>query len=42
MALSGVTAYLHARATTRRGLEVFGALSGLTALLALFLGVLLG
>ena len=42
VALSGVTAYLHARATTRRGLAIFGALTGLTALLALFLGVLLG
>jgi putative copper export protein len=39
--LSGLTAFAHARATTRRGLAVFGALTGLTALLALFLGVLL-
>jgi putative copper export protein len=40
--LSGVTAWLHARATSRRGMAVFGALTGLTALLALFLGVVLG
>jgi putative copper export protein len=40
--LSGVAAYLHARASTRRGLAVWGALTGLSALLALFLGVLLG
>lgn len=41
VALSGITAALHARARTRRGLAVFGALTGLTALAALFLGVLL-
>ncbi|HEY8301822.1 MAG TPA: hypothetical protein VIG48_07980 [Jatrophihabitans sp.] len=41
VALSGVTAALHARARTKRGLAVFGALTGLTALAALFLGVLL-
>ena len=41
VALSGATAYAHQRATTRRGLAVGGALTGLTALLALFLGVLL-
>jgi putative copper export protein len=40
--LSGVTAFLHGRATSRRRMAVFGALTGLTALLALFLGVLLG
>jgi len=39
--LSGVAAYLHARARTRRGLALWGALTGLSALLALFLGVLL-
>ena len=38
---SGVAAAAHARATTRRGLAVGGALSGLTAVAALFLGVLL-
>jgi hypothetical protein len=36
-----VTAYLHTRARTPRGLGVFGALTGLSALAALFLGVLL-
>jgi putative copper export protein len=41
VAASGVTAFLHARATTRRGLAVFGALTGLTALGALLLGVIL-
>ena len=41
VALSGLTAFLHARARSRRGLAAFGALSGLTALAALFLGVLL-
>lgn len=40
--LSGVAAYLHARARTRRGTAVWGALTGLSALLALFLGVVLG
>jgi putative copper export protein len=41
VAASGVTAFLHARATSRRGLAVFGALTGLTALLALLLGIVL-
>jgi putative copper export protein len=40
--LSGVAAYLHARARSRRGLAVWGALTALSALLALFLGVLMG
>lgn len=39
--LSGATALAHARARSSRALAVFGALTGLTALLALFLGVLL-
>jgi putative copper export protein len=39
--ISGVTAFLHARARTPAGLAVFGALTGLSALAALFLGVLL-
>ena len=39
--LSGVTALLHARATSRRGMAVFGALTGLTALGALFVGIVL-
>lgn len=39
--LSGLTAFLHARATARKSLAVFGALTGLTALLALVLGIVL-
>ena len=39
--LAGVSAAVHAASRTRRGLAVWGALSGLTALGALFLGVLL-
>lgn len=41
VAVSGATAWLHARARSPRGLAVFGALTGLAALGALFLGVLL-
>ena len=37
--LSGVTAFLHQRATSTRGLAVFGAMTGLSALGALFVGV---
>ena len=39
--LSGATAWLHERADTTRGRAVYGALTAATALLALFLGVLL-
>ena len=39
VALSGVSAALHTRAATRRALAVWGSLSGLSALLALFYGV---
>lgn len=39
--VSGVTAALHARARSTMGLAVFGALTGASALAALFLGVLL-
>jgi len=39
--ISGLTAALHARARSRAGLAVFGALTGISALAALFLGVLL-
>ena len=39
--LSGVTAALHVRSRTARGRAVMGALTGLFALGALFLGVLL-
>jgi putative copper export protein len=38
---SGVTAYVHQRASSRTTLAVFGALTGLSALGALFVGVLL-
>lgn len=41
VAISGVTAVLHARSRSVAGRAVFGALTGLSALLALFLGVLL-
>lgn len=37
--VSGGTAYLHQRASTPRGLAVYGALTGLSALGALFVGV---
>jgi putative copper export protein len=39
--ISGVTAALHIRSRTARGRAVFGALTGISALGALFLGVLL-
>ena len=39
--ISGVTAALHARARSPAGLAIFGALTGVSALAALFLGVLL-
>jgi putative copper export protein len=39
--ISGLTAALHARAKSTAGLAVFGALTGVSALAALFLGVLL-
>ena len=41
VAASGLTAALHAQARSAAPLAIFGALSGLTALAALFLGVLL-
>jgi putative copper export protein len=41
VAVSGLTAWLHMRAKSPAGLAVFGALTGLSALGALFLGVLL-
>jgi putative copper export protein len=41
VAASGLTAFLHSRARSTAGLAVFGALSGITALAALFLGILL-
>jgi putative copper export protein len=39
--ISGVTAALHIRSRTPRNRAIFGALTGLSALAALFLGVLL-
>jgi hypothetical protein len=39
--ISGVSAALHARARSAAGLAVFGALAGISALAALFLGVVL-
>lgn len=41
VAASGLTAWLHAAARSRAGLAVFGALTGATALGALFVGMLL-
>jgi putative copper export protein len=40
--LSGVAAFVHSRATSKKGLAVWGALTGIFALLALFYGILLG
>jgi putative copper export protein len=39
--VSGLTAWLHARSRSRRALAAFGALTGASALGALFVGVLL-
>jgi putative copper export protein len=41
-AASGITAYVHTRSRTPRWLAVFGAASALTAVAAVFLGVMLG
>ncbi len=41
VAVSGLTAFLHARARSTLGLAVFGALTGASALAALFIGILL-
>lgn len=41
VAISGITAALHARARSTAALAAFGALTGISALAALFLGVLL-
>lgn len=42
VAISGIAALLHARASSRKGLAITGAVSGVTALIALFMGVQLG
>jgi putative copper export protein len=39
--ISGVAAFLHARSRSRAGMAAFGALTGLSAVLALLLGILL-
>jgi putative copper export protein len=41
VAISGLSAWLHMRAKSTAGLAVFGALTGVSALAALFVGVLL-
>jgi len=41
VAVAGLAAYVHSASGTRRGLAVWGSLSGLAALSALVLGVLL-
>jgi putative copper export protein len=41
VAASGIGAALHTAATSKRGLAIWGAVSGLTALAALFFGVML-
>jgi putative copper export protein len=41
VAISGLTAALHARAKSTAGLAVFGSLTGISALAALFVGILL-
>ena len=41
VAASGLSAALHSRSRSRAGLAVFGALSGATALGAVFVGVML-
>lgn len=41
VAASGISAFLHTRAKSTAGLAIWGALTGLTALSALFLGILL-
>ena len=39
--LSGVAAFVHTRAKTSKSIAIWGSISGLTALLAMYLGVLL-
>ncbi|GAB3763867.1 hypothetical protein GCM10027600_10250 [Nocardioides ginsengisegetis] len=39
--VSGVTAYLHAKAASKRAMAIFGALTGLSALATLFVGIVL-
>ena len=42
VAASGASAFAHTQARSRRGLAVFGAATGVTALGALFFGIQLG
>lgn len=39
--VSGVTAYAHTKAATRKAMAVFGALTGLSAVATLFVGIML-
>ncbi|MBV9832161.1 MAG: hypothetical protein JOZ82_11265 [Marmoricola sp.] len=39
--ISGATAYLHAKASSRKAMAVYGALTGLSALATLFVGIML-
>lgn len=39
--MSGLSAFLHARAKTKAGLAAWGAVTGLSALAALFVGIML-
>lgn len=41
VALSGISAYLHARATSKKGLAIWGAATALFALASLFWGIVL-
>jgi putative copper export protein len=41
VALSGLAAYLHTRATSKKGLAIWGAATALFALAALFMGIVL-
>jgi putative copper export protein len=41
VALSGVSAFVHTRARTTTGLAVWGAISGLSAVAAVYVGILL-
>ena len=41
VAASGLTAYMHAQAKSKGAMAAFGALTGLTALASLFVGVML-
>ena len=41
VAASGISAWMHTKATSTKGLAIWGAVTGLTALSSLYLGVLL-